>query len=278
MWETQVRSLGQEDPLEKEMATHSSILAWRIPWREEPGRLQSMGSQRVGHDWGTSLSNPLTYYRTSCFQALAVMGNGAINVHMKVLCRHKCSTHFGNYQGAWLMAYIQRVCLVKIGQIVFQSGYTIFHLFQPWVRVSATPHPRQHLLCRHLDFGPSNRCVGASPCCSHQFSTWCEELTHWKRPWCWERLRARREGGATEHETVGWHHRLNGHEFEQPLGDSEGQGSLACCSSWGCKVADTTERLNDSNNNWHMMWRIFLLAYLLSLLWWGLCPGLLPSF
>ena len=45
MWETQVQSLGQEDPLEKCMATHSSILAWRIPWTEEPGRLQSMGSQ-----------------------------------------------------------------------------------------------------------------------------------------------------------------------------------------------------------------------------------------
>ena len=48
--ETLVRSLGREDPLEKEMATHSSILAWRIPWTEEPGGLQSMGSQRVGHD------------------------------------------------------------------------------------------------------------------------------------------------------------------------------------------------------------------------------------
>jgi len=50
MLETQVRSLGWEDPLEKGMATHSSILAWRIPWTEEPGRLQSMGSQRVRHD------------------------------------------------------------------------------------------------------------------------------------------------------------------------------------------------------------------------------------
>ena len=50
MWETQVRSVGGEDPLEKEMATHSSILACRIPWTEEPGRLQSMGSQRVRHD------------------------------------------------------------------------------------------------------------------------------------------------------------------------------------------------------------------------------------
>ena len=55
MWETRVQSLGREDALEKEVATHSSTLAWRIPWREEPGRLQSMGSQRVGHDWATSL-------------------------------------------------------------------------------------------------------------------------------------------------------------------------------------------------------------------------------
>ena len=50
MWETWVRSLGREDPLEKEMATHSSILAWRIPWTEEPRGLQSMGLQKVRHD------------------------------------------------------------------------------------------------------------------------------------------------------------------------------------------------------------------------------------
>ena len=50
MQETRIQSLGQEDPLEKEMATHSSILACRIPWMEEPSRLQSMGSQKVGHD------------------------------------------------------------------------------------------------------------------------------------------------------------------------------------------------------------------------------------
>ena len=50
MRKTRVRSLSWEDPLEKEMATHSSTLAWKIPWTEEPGRLQSMGSQRVGHD------------------------------------------------------------------------------------------------------------------------------------------------------------------------------------------------------------------------------------
>ena len=55
MRETEVRSLGWEDPLEKEMATHSSTLAWKIPWAEEPSRLQSMGSQRLGSERATSL-------------------------------------------------------------------------------------------------------------------------------------------------------------------------------------------------------------------------------
>ena len=59
MWETRLQSLGQEGPLEMEMATHYSTLAWRIPRREEPGGLQSMGSQRVGHDWVTSLYPPI---------------------------------------------------------------------------------------------------------------------------------------------------------------------------------------------------------------------------
>ena len=56
MWETQAQSLGREDLLEKEMATHSSIPAWKTPWMVEPRRLESMGSQKVGHDWATSLS------------------------------------------------------------------------------------------------------------------------------------------------------------------------------------------------------------------------------
>ena len=58
MWETWVRFLGREDPLEKEMAIHSSILAWKIPWMEEPDRLQSMGSQRVGHDFTFTFKHP----------------------------------------------------------------------------------------------------------------------------------------------------------------------------------------------------------------------------
>ena len=62
MWETWVQSLGQEDPLEQGMATHSSIPAWRIPWTEKPGGLQSMGLQRVGYNWAT---NTFTFKTTT---------------------------------------------------------------------------------------------------------------------------------------------------------------------------------------------------------------------
>ena len=64
MWETQVQSLGWEHPLEKEMAIYSSTIAWKIPWTEEPGGLQSMGSQRVGHDRATSLFKRLSIPNT----------------------------------------------------------------------------------------------------------------------------------------------------------------------------------------------------------------------
>ena len=70
--ETWVRSLGWEDPLEEGMATHSSILAWRIPWSEEPGTLQSIGSQRVGHDLVT-----FTLHHTDfCELGVVEMGDG----------------------------------------------------------------------------------------------------------------------------------------------------------------------------------------------------------
>jgi len=70
MRETRIQSLSQEDLLEKEMATHSSILAWKIPWTEEPGRLQAMRSQRVRQDWVTSLCNltsPFFFLRKQTF-------------------------------------------------------------------------------------------------------------------------------------------------------------------------------------------------------------------
>ena len=76
-------------------------------------------------------------------------------------------------------------------------------------------------------------------------ATWREEPTHWKRPRSWERLKAGGEG-ATQDETVGWHHWLNGHEFEQTPGNGDQQGCLACCNPWGHKELDMTEWLNRS--------------------------------
>ena len=90
---TQVWSLGREDPLEKETATHSSTLAWRIPWREEPGRLQSMGSQRVGHNWANGerssvsiIQSPLSCkilgHDTGCLQWYWKIRNISITLEM----------------------------------------------------------------------------------------------------------------------------------------------------------------------------------------------------
>ena len=78
MQETQVQSLDQEDPLGKGMATHSSILAWEIPWTEEPGRLQSMGSQRVRHNRETehSTARGHTYFRQLLSRTVVGRGRG----------------------------------------------------------------------------------------------------------------------------------------------------------------------------------------------------------
>ena len=83
VWETWVRSLGQEDPLEKEMATHSSTLAWKIPWTEEPGRLQSMGLQRVRHDWVTSLCAHQVLWNIWSSREI---GNSYSGTQLSVLC------------------------------------------------------------------------------------------------------------------------------------------------------------------------------------------------
>ena len=80
MWETLVRSLGWEDPLEEEMATHSSILAWRIPWTEEFVRLQSMGLQRVGHKWTIK-----TF--TFLLILLIFLGASKLQMHSIIVCR-----------------------------------------------------------------------------------------------------------------------------------------------------------------------------------------------
>ena len=85
MQETWVRSLGREDPLEKEMATHSSILAWRILWTEEPGGLQFTGSQRVRHNWATSLNFHFHAKGRECWQNVPI-SRSEMNTDELALC------------------------------------------------------------------------------------------------------------------------------------------------------------------------------------------------
>ena len=79
MWEAWVQSLRREDPLEKEMVTHSSTLAWKIPWTEEPDRPQSMGLQRVGHDWAPSPAQ-MSHKRSRGESHVGRVGNGVLGL------------------------------------------------------------------------------------------------------------------------------------------------------------------------------------------------------
>ena len=78
---------------------------------------------------------------------------------------------------------------------------------------------------------------------SSTLATWCKELTHWKRPWCWEDWEQEKKG-TTEDEMVGWHHWHNRQGFGWTPGVGDGQGGLVCCDSWGRKESDRTEQLN----------------------------------
>ena len=107
-----------------------------------------------------------------------------------------------------------------------------------------------HLNCKEI---PPIHLKEISPGCSleglmlkqnsNSWASSCEELTYWKRPWCWEGLGAGGEG-MTEDEMAGWHHWLDGRESEWTPGVGDGQGGLVCCDSWAAKESDTTEQLN----------------------------------
>ena len=106
--ETWVWSLGQEDPLVKEMATHSSTLAWKIPWMEETGRLQSTGSQRVGHDWANSLH---FCTHTCCLSRSSALPNSghsrttggrSMNLHWRLIATNSPRFTLRVTLGVWL--------------------------------------------------------------------------------------------------------------------------------------------------------------------------------
>ena len=118
MQEISVRSPGWEDPPEKEMATHSSTLAWKIPWMKEPGRLQSLGLQRVGHDWATSLTDCRIYPEDS-----------PLNWSLSKLCKQCC----------WDSWYVKGLSQPpqtdsQINNMVFtKSQPHCFLILNPWI-------------------------------------------------------------------------------------------------------------------------------------------------
>ena len=117
MQEAKVRSLGREDPLEKEIATHSSILAWRIPWTEKPSGLQSMGSQRVGHDWVTSLELNYLDFRGLLSNGSDLVAKSCLTLvtPQTVVCQTPLSMGFPR-QEYWIplpFFFIQRIFLTQ---------------------------------------------------------------------------------------------------------------------------------------------------------------------
>ena len=169
------------------MATHSSILAWRIPWTEEPGGLQSMGSQRVGHEWSNLAHTHARILHWVCWRSFL----GPLD------CKEiKPVNPKGNQ--SWIF----------LGRTGAEAEAPIL-----W-----PPDAKSWLIRKDPNIGKD----------------WRQE-----------------EKGITEDEMVGWHHRLNRNEFEQAPGDNEGQGSLVCCSPWGCKELDTTQWLNNSIKSYY---------------------------
>ena len=125
--ETWVRSLGQEDPLEKEMATHSSILAWRIPWTEEPGGLQSTGSQRVGHDWATSLTHSLTRNKVTVSRIHGSPLQNLFNVHLYLF--YLVDTFMTlSMSFLWASTHSNFLSLKQFLKLISNVGYYFFSL------------------------------------------------------------------------------------------------------------------------------------------------------
>ena len=128
MWETQAWSLGWDDPLEKGMATHSSILAWKIPWTEDPGRLQSMRPQRVGHNWmtNTSLSHMCHGYSTMFQGKYTMIFNGSIEFHCMtiILFNQPINTTFC-YKFQYCFQYMWKLRFWKLS--IYNSTNSICH-------------------------------------------------------------------------------------------------------------------------------------------------------
>ena len=158
------------------------------------------------------------------------------------------------YFGLCVCAESLQSCLTLCDPMDYSpTGSSVHGIFLAWIlewvampssRGSSQSRDQTRICCvssiagRFLTTEPLGRPLGL------YYRAFKATIFHWKRHWCWER---QEEKGTTEDEMVGWHHQLYGDVFEQALGDGEDQGNLVCCSPWGRKELDRTERLNNSN-------------------------------
>ena len=257
MQETRVPSLDWEDPLEKDIATHCSTLSWRIPWTEDPGGLQSMRSQRVGHDWIPNSRGRLNWPRCSPVLRMIVCVENEIK--RRLLLGREAVTNLDSVLRSRDLTLPAKICMVKA--MVFSSRHAwVWELdhkegWAPknwcfWTVVL------EKTLESHLDYkdiqpvhskgDQSWAFIGRTDVEAETPILWPPDGKSWL---IWKDPDAgkdwgQEEKGTTEKQMVGRHHRLNGHEFGWTPGVGDEQGDLACCSSWGPKKSDTTEPLN----------------------------------
>jgi len=238
MRETWVRSQGWEDPLEKGKATHSSTLAWRIPRTEEPGRLQSMGSQRVRHDWATSQN-----YCSDYSHAIKTLAPEKKNYDKPRQCTKKQRYHFADK-----CLYSQSYGFSSSQVWMWELDHKESWMTKNWCFWITGLEKTLESPLGSKEIKPINLKGNQPWIFIERTDTEAEAPIHWPpdvksqfigkdtdvgKNWGQEK-------GTTEDEMVGWHHQLNGLAFEQTPGDSEGQGSLVGCSSSSHKESDPT--------------------------------------
>ena len=234
------RLLGERvsNHLEKAMAPQSSTLAWTIPWREEPGRLQSMGVRRV-----KTLTERLHFHFS-----LSCIGEGNGN---PLQCSCLENSRDG---GAWWAAiYGVAQSRTRLKLWMWELDDKESWLPKNWCfwtvvleKTLESPLNCKKLQSVHPKGNQSWTFIGRTDVGAEAPILWPPDAKSWLtwkdhdagKDCRWE------EKGMIEDKMVGWHHQLNGHEFEQALGDGEGQRSLVCCGPWGRRELGTTERLS----------------------------------
>ena len=265
--------------LEKEMATHSSILAWRIPGMGEPGGLPSMGSHRVGHDW----SDLAAAIHCKCYvNSCQCMENWYSFLELSEIFFQYFPSEFGCFYGYGTGRYggptVYSLTYALVGRtLVYRSAK------QPtWSTMSLNLMLSKAMVDQKGGWAPKNLCFWTvvlektleSPSHSKEVKPvnpkgnqpwilivrtdaeaeaprlWPPDAKSWligKDPDAGKDWR-QEEKGMTEDEMVRCYHQFNGCELEQIPVDGEGQGILACCSPWGLKELDMTEPLGNKSN------------------------------